>query len=63
MNALTSANAEGMNVGQSNVGEGMVELQNEPKNLINKEDIKNDIKPLRLTVLEYGWLLKGKAGD
>lgn len=23
----------------------------------------NDIKPVRLTILEYGWLLKGNAGD
>ena len=39
------------------------EVQQDPKKLFNKQDILNDIKPVRLTILEYGWLLNGNAGD
>lgn len=35
----------------------------DPDNLIRKQDILNDMKPVTLTVLEYGWLLKGQAGE
>jgi hypothetical protein len=35
----------------------------DPDSLIRKSDIMNDMKPVSLTVLEYGWLLKGQAGE
>lgn len=34
----------------------------DPQELIGSKDLKEQVKPVNLTVLEYGWLLKGKAG-
>lgn len=41
----------------------MTALWSDPHELINKAAIQEDMKPVNLKVLEYGWLLKGKAGE
>jgi hypothetical protein len=34
-----------------------------PENFITKEDLKNEMRPIIVTYYDYGWLVKGKAGE
>lgn len=34
-----------------------------PNNFITKEDLKNEMRPIIITYLDYGWLVKGNAGE
>lgn len=45
------------------MNEGREKLWTDPEEMINVKDINEELMPVTVEAYEYGWLLRGKAGE